>query len=122
MTKREIRVCKTHGETEFRVESVKSGKFRCGKCLSEAVKRRRAKIKILSIEYLGGKCQTCGYDKCVSALEFHHIDGSEKDFGISENGLTRSFEKVKTELDKCVLLCSNCHREEHERLRNLTDT
>jgi len=82
----------------------------------EAVTRRRKKIKNMSIEYKGGKCHICGYDKCVSALEFHHLDPSEKDFGIGHKGYTRSWEKVREELDKCIMVCANCHREIHDGL------
>lgn len=117
MNEREIRVCKHHGETEFRNESKTGKHFRCCKCCSEAVQRRRDKLKELCVEYKGGRCEFCGYDKCMAALEFHHIDPNEKDFGIGAKGHTRSFEKIKIELDKCVMLCANCHREEHVRLR-----
>lgn len=55
----------------------------------------------------------CGYSKCIAALDFHHTDPSKKDFGISSGGYTRSFEKIKDELDKCILVCANCHRELH---------
>jgi len=72
--------------------------------------RRRAKLK--AIEYKGGKCQLCGYKKCPAALEFHHIDPSKKDIRISAIG-GRKWSIVKKELDKCILLCSNCHREIH---------
>ena len=68
----------------------------------------------MAITYKGGKCQCCGYNRCLGALEFHHIDPSSKDFGISSKGYTRSWDKVKSELDKCVLVCANCHREIHE--------
>jgi hypothetical protein len=67
----------------------------------------------MSIAYKGGKCQCCGYNKYVGALEFHHINSEEKDFGISAKGYTRSWERVKEELDKCILVCANCHREIH---------
>ena len=69
------------------------------------------RIKENLIHYNGGKCQICGYDRCTSALEFHHIDPSQKDFTIS--GGTKSFENLKPEVDKCILVCSNCHRESH---------
>ena len=65
----------------------------------------------MSIEYKGGKCQVCGYNKCQAALELHHLNKSEKNFGIGDKGYTRSWEKVRAELDKCILLCANCHRE-----------
>ncbi len=84
----------------------------------EAVQTRRQKVKELAVEYKGGECQNCGYNKCISALEFHHLNPDEKDFAISRDGNTRSWEKVKKELDKCILVCANCHREIHEELRN----
>lgn len=63
-------------------------------------------------DYKGSKCVRCGYDKCKSALHFHHLVPSTKDFQISGNwGL--SWDKVKSELDKCILVCANCHAEIH---------
>ena len=114
MNKREIMFCQIHGETEFAER--KDGnrtKWKCLKCEAEAVQRRRDKVKLMSIAYKGGKCQCCGYNKYVGALEFHHINSEEKDFGISAKGYTRSWERVKEELDKCILVCANCHREIH---------
>lgn len=70
----------------------------------------------MAIKYKGGACQFCGYKKSVYALTFHHVDPTQKDFGIGGDGSTRSWERTKAELDKCVLLCANCHAEEHERL------
>ncbi|PIR37295.1 MAG: hypothetical protein COV34_03285 [Candidatus Zambryskibacteria bacterium CG10_big_fil_rev_8_21_14_0_10_42_12] len=78
--------------------------------LIKAVAKRRRKIKTLALEYKGGKCQICGYNKYQGALDLHHING-KKEFGIGDKGYTRSWEKVKAELDKCILVCANCHRE-----------
>lgn len=72
----------------------------------------RDQIKAQAVAYKGGKCSICGYDKCIQALEFHHLD-TNKDFGIGDNGYTRAWSKVKEELDKCILVCANCHREIH---------
>lgn len=83
----------------------------------ERVKERLRQLKTLAVEYLGGSCQRCGYDKSVWSLHFHHLDPTEKDFNIS--GQSRSWEATKAELDKCVLLCGNCHAEEHSRQRVL---
>ena len=80
------------------------------------VRNRRRKLKEMAIEYKGGCCQECGYDKAKTALEFHHLDPNKKDFGIAAKGHTRSWEKIKIELDKCIMVCSNCHREIHEGL------
>lgn len=65
-----------------------------------------------ALEYKGGKCSICGYNKSIAALEFHHINPNEKDkdYFNMRGGLSP---KLKTELDKCVLLCANCHREIH---------
>jgi len=114
-----IKECKKHGLTEFASHKTgRKGKFRyrCKKCLVEAVQRRRLKIKQKAVEYKGGKCCKCGYNKCIDALEFHHKDPLKKDFGIANKGYTRSWEKVKKELDKCDLVCSNCHKEIHFKL------
>lgn len=81
--------------------------------LIEAVKNRRKKIRGMAIEYKGGKCTICGYNNCNEALDFHHLDGGSKDFGISSKGYTRSWESVREELNKCILVCANCHREIH---------
>ena len=77
------------------------------------VSERRRKIKDMAIEYKGGKCEKCGYNKCNGALEFHHLNPEEKDFSISTSGTTKSFERIKKEIDKCILVCANCHREIH---------
>ena len=82
--------------------------------LIKAVHARRKKIRQMAVEYKGGKCQLCDYDRCLDALEFHHYSPSQgKDFGISNKGYTRSWLRVKEELNKCILVCSNCHREVH---------
>lgn len=104
-----IKECNIHGLTEF--SNLK--RPRCLKCGVIAVQKRRDKLKVLAIEYKGGSCEICGYDKCVDAIDFHHKDPSDKDFGIGSKGYTRSWEKVKEELDKCMIVCSNCHRELH---------
>lgn len=105
-------ICKQHGETEFRNESKTKERWRCRQCLAEAFKERRSRAKRAAVEYLGGSCRHCGYDRCIQALEFHHTDPTQKDFQLS-NAFRCSLKDVKEELDKCILLCSNCHREEH---------
>jgi hypothetical protein len=84
----------------------------CKACSYQSAHIRQKETKEKAVEYKGGKCSKCGYNKCIAALEFHHLDPSEKDPKWS-NMKTRSFDKIKPELDKCVLLCANCHREEH---------
>lgn len=91
----------------------KAKRTRCLKCSVDAVKCRRKLIKQKAVEYLGGKCSNCGYNKCLDALDFHHIDPSLKSFSVARDKHTMSWEKLTTELDKCVILCANCHREIH---------
>lgn len=69
-------------------------------------------FKLKAILYKGGKCQICGYDKCYTALDFHHRDGDKKEFSINQ-ARSKSWNTVKLELDKCDLLCATCHREVH---------
>ena len=79
--------------------------------LIRAVAKRRRKIKTLALEYKGDRCQLCGYSKYQGALDLHHKNPETKSFGIGDKGYTRSLEKIKAELDKCLLVCANCHRE-----------
>lgn len=83
--------------------------------LTIAMVERRRQMKSRAVAYKGGRCQKCGYKKCQAAFEFHHPDPLEKDFNISRFG-TKSFERLKPELDKTILLCANCHREVHDEI------
>lgn len=84
---------------------------RAKKRSNEKRTKRRRDMAAKMIEYKGGKCQICGYDRCSRALEFHHLDPSKKDFTLARTAWARSWDVVKAELDKCALLCANCHRE-----------
>lgn len=79
----------------------------CSTCMTN---RRRFRQKQKAVIYLGGKCKLCGYNKSVNALQFHHRDRSTKKFPISGNH-ARAWDKIVKELDKCDLLCANCHSE-----------
>lgn len=87
--------------------------------LIKAVLKRRKMIREIAIKYKGGQCCICGYKKCSDAFDFHHVTG-KKDFAISQDGLTRSWQRVKNEIEKCVLLCANCHREIHNGITQLS--
>ncbi len=87
--------------------------------LKLAVIKRRKKVRDMALEYKGGKCCICGYKKSKRALSFHHVDPTKKDFGISYRGFTRSWDKTKAELDKCILVCMNCHMEIHDGITQL---
>lgn len=80
-----------------------------------AITAIRHAIKKQLVKYKGGKCQECGYDKCIGALQFHHINPNEKDFDLSSqyNGGRLDMNLLYNEVDKCDLLCANCHSEKH---------
>lgn len=111
------KVCTKHGMTPHVEE--KNGYVRCKRCRYENLKARRHKVKDMSLEYKGGCCERCGYSKCKRALEFHHVDPKEKDFEIGSKWCNKSWVVLKKELDKCILVCSNCHREIHDEIDNL---
>lgn len=117
----ETKIC-NHCKVEKPITEFKNRKSRpCGKqghckdCNNIIVNNARKRFKLQCLEYKGMNCSICGYGKCHSALEFHHLDPSQKEFIINTGG-SISFKKVKPELDKCVLLCANCHREVHSGL------
>ena len=82
----------------------------CISCWNKLSTQRQAITKQWCLDYKGGKCERCEYNKCSEALDFHHRERKHKKFNISQ---MKSFglEKLKTELDKCDLLCCRCHRE-----------
>ena len=80
----------------------------CG--IKQSTVEKRVRFKKRAVEMFGGRCSRCGYDKCLRALEFHHINPESKEFGMSDFG-NKSWHKVEIELAKCELLCSNCHAE-----------
>jgi intein-encoded DNA endonuclease-like protein len=84
-------------------------------------RKKRIETKQKCVDYKGGKCIVCGYNKCLKALDFHHTNPEEKDFTIAQNNTSFTFEKLKTELDKCVLVCNRCHTEIHEKLIDIND-
>lgn len=88
----------------------------CKSCTIEQTIERQRLFKRRCIEYKGGKCIRCNYDKCDAALEFHHTNPSEKDFSVAHARLTKFSIVVTKELDKCLLLCANCHREIHSQM------
>jgi len=76
----------------------------------EKVIRSRQKKKRLLVEYKGGKCERCGFQSDIMEVyDFHHINPDEKEFGLAGGGKNLSLEKCKKEVDKCQLVCKNCH-------------
>tara|TARA_Y100000310_G_C20007586_1_gene501398 strand:+ start:67 stop:510 length:444 start_codon:yes stop_codon:yes gene_type:complete len=108
-------LCKC-GETDINKMMNKGGGRKshslCKSCHNFNTIERGRKNRLAYIQYKGGKCSNCGYDKCPDALEFHHPDPAQKDptfRSIRYWGI----KKAQNELDKCILLCCNCHREIH---------
>ena len=78
----------------------------------QIIKDFRQRLKERATYVLGNKCACCGYDKCIQALEFHHLNPEEKDFSFGTNP-NRSWQTTRQEIQKCILVCANCHREIH---------
>lgn len=104
----QCRTCSAQGEENF----YKNAKYQCKACWNtRTFQSARDKLDLL-IDERGGQCERCGYSKCRAALEWHHRDPSEKEFSIG-NRRGKNIEELRTETNKCLLLCANCHREEH---------
>jgi DNA-binding CsgD family transcriptional regulator len=101
--------CRHHGSTDFYVSP--DGDYKCKRCRKERVAQWRRNAKDDLVREAGGRCVLCGYDKCLGALHFHHLDPKTKEFGLAMRGHTKSFEKLLAEARKCLLLCANCHAE-----------
>lgn len=90
----------------------------CKHCLVKSNAEKRRVVKQKAVEYLGGCCKICGYNKCIGSLDFHHINRKEKDIDYS---LFKTIfnKRLTDELDKCILLCANCNRELHYNEKTL---
>lgn len=132
-----IRVCKDCGQSKpcdwlssFTQTGKPEYKTRCRNCNNKLQEKRRKnrwttirikqkerqkRVKQQCIDYLGGSCSKCGYKRSIRALSFHHKKRSEKYRDISKMIVNNGFEKIRTELDKCVLVCANCHAEIEEK-------
>lgn len=109
-------LCKYCGTTDlsrfFKQSKMKSC---CLKCHTFQTHHKKRLIKLKGIEYLGGKCERCNLTGVPAIFDFHHRNPKEKEFGWS-SVRTSNWERFKKELDKCMLLCSNCHREVHDQI------
>lgn len=111
------KICGKCGEV-FTVKDQAFNRRYCYNCVPQVPKsgsQNRQLIKRWALEYKGSKCQICGYNKCSEALEFHHNNPNEKDFNLSDRDLILDWQIIKKELDKCILVCANCHREIHAK-------
>lgn len=108
---RRVRCCRRCGQTD--PERFTPGRYsRCRSCRGRGQTRQHRRHKALAVAYKGGRCQVCGYNRCMAALDFHHLDPNAKDpnWRLMRNW---SFERIRSELDKCMLVCRNCHAEIH---------
>jgi hypothetical protein len=109
----EKRVCQRHGCTEFALYSAgpkRGRRWRCKRCVGEAVTRRLQKIKRTLVDEAGGCCCVCAYDRCIINLHFHHVDPDKKSFAMTV-AIGKSIATFRKEAEKCVLVCANCHGE-----------
>lgn len=104
-----MNICKICNRSYIYSRKAGHGKSKCNSCV---VNTRRENLKAKCVAYKGGICQHCGYGKCLQAMAFHHRDPKTKSFEISGSHC-RSWKQIKKELDKCDLLCHNCHAELH---------
>lgn len=105
--------CKECGESNKK-NFYGSNKQNCKKCHNKKLIKKRQKNLEIARELKGNKCCKCGYNKCKNALEFHHIDTTKKDFAIG--GSRYGLKKLLEEVNKCILVCANCHREIHSKI------
>lgn len=110
--------CPKHGQAVY-VYTPSARRFVCRQCNTDAVDRRRQSNKDVLLDIFGSKCETCSYSASRRALEFHHIDPQQKEFGISGSNWTLARERLESEARKCALLCSNCHAEVEDGIRTL---
>ena len=84
------------------------------------LKDKRQHLVLEEMQRRGGKCAKCGFSD-IRALDWHHLDPNDKVNSVSEMIRNRvSMDKLQAEVDKCELICANCHRIEEQRLGNWT--
>jgi len=106
--------CKRHlSPNDFYLRRKKDPSSYCKSCTTKKTVERQRNRKRKAIEYKGGACIHCGYKTYDGALEFHHTSSAHKDSLVSKLLRNNKFETALPELDKCILLCVNCHREAH---------
>ena len=110
---------------EFGFRDKQKGTYRanCKSCHSKAMKDKYHKNKeLLNDAKKNLSCEKCGYNKCLEALEFHHIDSTTKINTVARLSVHSNIETATQEMKKCIVLCANCHREFHflEKATNIT--
>jgi hypothetical protein len=112
----ELRECPQHGLAVFHRYGQAQPRWKCKRCVGEAVTRRHQKVKRILVAEAGGACCVCGYSRCMFTLHFHHVDPAEKSFAVTM-ARGKSLAAFREEAKKCVLVCANCHGEIEAGLR-----
>ncbi len=108
------KLCKSESDNKYYVNNVKAYYIRNKKWADE----RNEKIN----EIINSRsCEKCGENRSY-VLDFHHIDSTQKDFNIGNQKRNYKKEILLKEINKCISLCSNCHREFHyfEKQKGIT--
>lgn len=108
-----VREVVKHTHCKLCKNEIKNNKANRSRCASCNTRIRRYRTKVAAVKHKGGSCNRCGWFGPVAAFEFHHID-ENKEFTIG-TAANKSWKVIKKEIDKCELLCSNCHRIEHSK-------
>lgn len=122
-SKSKLKTCKTCGH----IYELKSYPYKsriiyrpCPKCENKRLRNKHKERKLQITNLMGGKCHLCGYDKNYAALELHHVNPKDKEYPINKLKSV-SWKLVIKELSKCILVCSNCHREIHNPTTKYND-
>ena len=120
-TKKCVRCEKIKSIEDFQIKRTENRRNSwCKACVYWYQSSRLKDRKRKALELLGKKCQICGYNKNMSALDFHHLDPSKKEYGWSQFKKYK-WENVIKELKKCIILCKNCHAEIHSPSNTLLE-
>ena len=104
-----VHKCSKCGETDK--TRFHPGRFsECKTCRKKWQKDRFRRLKRFYVDYKGCKCVKCGYNKCLASLDFHHLKDKDSNWKYMRRWAKN---KVLVELDKCILICKNCHGEVH---------
>ena len=108
-------------EFHWRNKAAGTRRSECKKCHNATMRKDydKKREQVDAMKFSFGGCQKCGYDKCIEALDFHHRNPDEKEYDIAQMIRNhRTQEVIAQEMQKCVVLCANCHREFHFLERN----
>jgi hypothetical protein len=114
MNHRKYKICRKHGKA-IHIQEV-SGYYRCWQCRKQFQNAKRKNRKALLVKQFGNKCNICGYNKYLGALQFHHLDPKSKLFELGVREIRRSRSAILAEAKKCILLCANCHTEVENKI------